>query len=299
MHCLIILLIAPLLVGATPYAGEFQDLGAGGRACAMGGTGFAQGVDPSALYFNPAITRGLLRSLLFMHAENFGGLVKNEYAAVIMPHSGTTLGLGLQYLSVNGIKLTTLPDTNQPPGAENPPYAYDTVGTRDAILYANFSRGNDFLGWGGSLKLYYRNLSTITGYGGGLDLGGCLNLEYLKVGIAVRDFVLAPLIWSNGTTETIAPLITFAVAPVLPLARINSRITLECAVQKNIGLPGFSIRSGGEFTYRNALSGRVGLSSTGFTLGAGFRYRKLFVDYALATHTQLKNTNKFSAGLEF
>ncbi len=299
MRCLLTLVLLPIMLTATPYAGEFQDLGGGSRACAMAGTGFAQGIDPSALYFNPAVTRFLPRSFFIMHAESFGGLVRNEYAATVVPRPAATFGIGLQYLAISGIKFTTLPDTTQPPSADNPPYSYDTVSARDAILYGHISRGNEFLGWGSNLKLYYRGLSAIYGFGGGIDLGGALNLEYVRVGVAVRDFILAPLVWSNGTRETISPRLTLAVAPVLPIPRINSRFTLECAVQKQMDLPGFLIRTGAEFAYHQTLYGRCGISPDGFTLGAGVRYRRLFFDYALATHSYLKNTNKFSAGIEF
>ena len=70
------LILIPLLLMATKYAGEFQELGVGGRACAMGGTGVAQFVDPSVIYFNPAGSFYADRGVLLMHAENFAGVVK-------------------------------------------------------------------------------------------------------------------------------------------------------------------------------------------------------------------------------
>ena len=299
MRSIFIILAAPLLIGATKYAGEFQDLGAGARALAMGGAGIAQSVDPSAIYFNPAGSLFLTRSLHLMHAENFGGLVRNEFGSLVIPRSNAALGLGFQLLTAGGIKFTTLPDTNRPPGIDNPPYAYDTVGTKDAILYINAARGNGMFAYGGNLKIYYRDLAAISGFGGGLDLGGMLNLEYVRIGITIRDFVLSPLIWSNGTKETIASKIVLGVAPVIPLEKIESRITLECDFLKYIDLPGFAINTGFEFGYHNVLFGRLGINQGNFTLGAGLRFKKLVLDYAFINHSYLKDSNKFSAGLEF
>jgi len=299
MRRIIIILVVPLLLGATKYAGEFQDLGAGARVLAMGGAGIAQGIDPSVIYFNPAGSLFLTRSIHLMHAENFGGLVRNEFGSVVIPRTNAALGLGFQLLTAGGIKFTTVPDTSQPPGIENPPYAYDTVGVKDAILYINGSRGNGMFAYGGNLKVYYRDLAAISGFGGGLDLGGILNLEYIRIGITVRDFVLSPLIWSNGTKETIASKIALAFAPVIPLEKIQSQITLECDFLKYIDLPGYAINMGFEFGYHNMLFGRFGIKEGNFTLGAGLRYKKLVIDYAFINHNYLKDSNKISAGLEF
>jgi hypothetical protein len=293
------ILAVPLLIGAAKYAGEFQDLGAGARTLAMGSAGIVQYADASAVYFNPAGSFFLTRSLHLMHAENFGGLVRNEFGSLVIPRSNAALGLGFQLLTADNIKFTAVPDTTRPPGVDNPPYAYDTVGTKDAVLYINGSRGNGMFAYGGNLKIYYRDLAAISGFGGGLDLGGIMDLEYVRIGIAVRDFVLSPLIWSNGTKETISSKIALGVAPVIPLEKIGSRITLECDFLKYLDLEGYAINLGFEFGYHDLLFGRIGLREGNITLGAGLRYKKFIVDYAFITHSYLKDSNKISAGLEF
>jgi hypothetical protein len=299
MRRFIIFLVLPWFLGATKYAGEFQELGAGARILAMGGAGIAQGVDPSVLYFNPAGTLFILRGIHLMHAENFGGLIKNEFGSLVIPRTDAALGLGFQLLTASGIKFTTLPDTTRPPGIDNPPYAYDTVAAKDAIVYLNAARGNGMFAFGGNLKIYYRDLVSISGFGGGLDLGVDLNLEYLKFGLAVRDFVLSPIVWSNGTRETIASKLALGVAPVIPLEKLNSQITLECDFLKYLDRAGFAVNVGFELAYHNFLFGRLGINQGNFTLGAGLRYKKFILDYAFVTNSFLKDSNKFSAGLEF
>jgi len=298
VYRIISLIVLPLLLGATKYAGEFQELGVGGRACAMGGIGVAQYADPSVIYFNPAGCFYVSRSALIMHAENFAGAVKNEFGSVILPKGNMSIGFGLQYLSVGDIKLTELQDTT-PPSSSNPPIPYDTVGTKDLVLYINAARGNEMLSYGANIKVFYRDLAVITGYGGGIDLGVTLNLEHLTAGLAIRDFVLSPIIWSNGTKETIVPKVSFGVAPVIILSKINSVITLGCDIVKSIDTEGFDLNFGLEYAYKDFVFGRAGVYRSNYTLGMGLKYKWFSLDYAFVTHSDLHDSNKFSGGFIF
>jgi hypothetical protein len=291
--------LIPFVVGATKYAGEFQELGVGGRPCAMGGAGVAQFVEPSVVYFNPAGAYFVERAVLLMHAENFGGIVKNEFASLVMRRGTMALGFGVQYLSVGDIKFTTLSDTTGPPSSDNPPIPYDTVGTRDLVLYINGARGNDWLSYGATIKVFYRDLAVMTGYGGGADLGIAMRLDYLSIGLAVRDFVLSPIIWENGTRETIASKISLGVAPSLPLEKINSTITLACDCIKYLDYEGLQFNLGFEFGFREFAYGRAGIYDGNYTLGLGLRYKQFALDYSLVTHSELNNSNKISAGYAF
>lgn len=298
MYRFLSLMILPLLLGATKYAGEFQELVVGGRACAMGGVGVAQYADPSVIYFNPAGSFFTNRSALIMHAENFSGAVKNEFGSVIIPKGDMTFGFGLQYLSVGDIKLTELQDST-PPSGSNPPIPYDTVGTKDIVFYLNASRGSDILSYGANVKVFYRDLAVITGYGGGVDLGLTLNLGYFNAGFAVRDFILSPIIWSNGTKESIVPKFSFGVGPVLTLEQINSVVTFGCDIVKPIDVEGFDLNFGVEWAYKNLLFGRAGIYRGNYTLGMGLKYKWLSIDYAFVTHSDLHDSNKISGGFVF
>ncbi|UCF70880.1 MAG: hypothetical protein JSW49_00985 [candidate division WOR-3 bacterium] len=299
MHRIMIFLIVPALLAGTKYAGEFQELQVGARASAMGGTGIAQFGDPTVLYFNPAGTFFTPRSAHLMHAENFAGIVKNEFGAVVFPHGSMSLGLGIQYVHTDGIKLTTLPDTTSSPGSNNIPIAYDTVGTADYLFYINCSKGGEHLAFGANVKVFYRDLSAITGYGGGLDLGVAYRVDYLKAGVTVRDFILSPLVWSSGLKETILPKIALGLAPTIPLRAVNSTITIETDIVKVIDIAGFDVNLGLEYGYKELLFGRMGVYQGNFTMGVGLQYKKFSLDYAFMTHPDLENTNKISAGLRF
>lgn len=293
------LLFIPFLLLGTKYAGDFQELGVGGRALAMGGTGVAQSVEPSAIYFNPAGSFFVSRGVFLMHAENFAGIVKNEFGSIILPKGRMVFGFGAQYVSVSGIKLTTLPDTTSSPGDDNQPIPYDTVGTSDMILYINGARGNEKIAYGANIKVFYRNLSVMSGFGGGLDVGLRLNMDYLKIGLAVRDFILSPIIWDNGSKETILPKLSFGCAPVLPIRKLNSVITLEFDFVKTWDVSGFDLNLGFEYAFKDLIFGRIGIHRGDYTLGIGLFYKRFRLDYAFVTHSWLENSNKFSAGLQF
>jgi len=299
MQHFIKLLLVPILLGATKYAGEFQELGVSARACAMGGVGVALCEDPATIYFNPAGTVFTTRSIMLLHAENFGGIVKNEFGSVVLPKGNLAAGIGVQYLSAGEIKFTTLADTTLPPSNDNPPIAYDTVTANDVVLYLNGARSSGPFSYGVNVKVYYRNLSVITGLGGGLDLGIRLNLKYLRLGALVRDFVLSPMVWSNRTKETISSEIVFGLAPQLPFDELFSTVALETDIVKSMDISGFSVKFGLEYSYKNTFFGRLGWAERNYTLGVGLKIKKFSFDYAFVTHSVLHNSNKFSAGLEF
>jgi hypothetical protein len=299
MRSIISLLIIPLAIHATKYAGEFQELGVGGRACGMGATGVASATDPSMVYFNPALIRYSLRSMLAMHAENFGGVIKNEFVSAVLPKDNMAVGFALQYVSVGDIILTRLADTAAPPGNDNPPIPYDTVGTQDLIVYVSGAKGNDVFAYGANIKVFYRDLSIATGYGGGVDAGLVFMLPNLRVGAAVRDLILSPLVWSNGTKETILTRLSFGVAPVFSIDRIDADVMFTCDITKRIDIRGFDVNLGFEFGYKDLLFGRIGQHRGNYTLGMGLQYRRFSIDYAFLTHSDLDNTHKISAGLIF
>ncbi len=283
----------------TKYAGEFQELIVGGRICGMGGAGVAQGIDPTAIILNPASAPFIDRSLHLMHAENFSGLVKNEFGALVVPKERSAYGLGFQIVSAGDIKLTTLPDTTQNPGNENRPIPFDTVSTRDMILYLNAAQSKGIFAYGTNLKIYYRDLAIISGIGGGIDVGFRLNIESLNAGLAVRDIILSPVYWNNDSKEYVSPKVVFGLAPSIPLKKINSILTIESDIVKDFCFAEIRLNTGVELAYQNMIFGRLGKSGGRFTAGVGLRYKKLVFDYGMITQSDLGISNKFSAGLNF
>lgn len=294
-----IVILSITLCFATKYAGEFQELIAGARVCGMGGTGVAQGIDPSSIILNPANAPFINRSLHLMHSENLSGIVKNEFGGITIPKQDVAYGIGFQMVSVGNIKLTTLPDTTKEIGDENQPFPYDTVSTKDMIFYLNAGKIKNKFAFGTNLKIYYRDLAVLTGFGGGIDIGLKLNLKNLNVGASVNNIILSPIYWDSKTKENIEPKFSFGVASLIPLPRINSLLTIELDIIKDLPLNDLSLKTGIELTYQNKIYGRLGKSDSRYTAGAGFRYKKLIFDFGFITHSDLGISNKFSLGVVF
>jgi len=298
---LAILSISFLNSYATNYAGDFQELGVGARALGMGSAFVAQAGDPFSLYWNPAGSALVeKRSVSFMHAENFGGIVNNEYLGFVLPGEKNSLGIAYYYLGVPGIKLTRLADTLRNLSETNRPIPYDTVTASDHLIYLNYSKGHKQISFGANFKLYYRNLSVIKGFGGGLDVGVITNLPNLSLGFAIRDVVLSPVIWDNGYREQILPRFALGLAPLLPLMKYKSTIKFEWDLIKFIDHgQRFEQNLGMEFSYNESAFMRLGLKDFKPTLGLGIRWKALSLDYAFVHHPDLSASNKISAGVRF
>ncbi len=80
----------------SKYAGEFLSLGVGARPMGMGGAYVAISDGASAIYWNPAgLANTARRQILFMHAESFGGLVRQDYLGFALPLGPPTALWGL------------------------------------------------------------------------------------------------------------------------------------------------------------------------------------------------------------
>jgi len=286
---------------ASKYAGDFQELGVGARALGMATAFVAQSADPFSLYYNPAGTALLdRRSVCFMHAENFGGVVKNDYLSFLIPGSNGAVGAAYYYLGVSNIKLTRLADTLRELSETNRPVPYDTVSASDHLLFLNYSKGRGRISYGANLKLYYRNLAVIKGFGGGLDVGLQGHFDYFDLGLAIRDVVLSPVIWDNGYREQILPRLALGLAPQFEIHTWKSTFRFEFDLVKRFDNGRrFEQNLGMELAYNRGLFMRFGLEELRPTLGLGIKWRGLALDYAFVYHPELSSSNKISAGVSF
>ncbi|MEO0107843.1 MAG: hypothetical protein ABIK62_01540 [candidate division WOR-3 bacterium] len=308
---------------ATKYAADFEELGASARALGMGSALVAL-PDPAALYYNPAAT-GLTpgRSLMFTHAENFGGIVKTDFLSAQLPAQPSVIGLGLYRNGVSGIKLTRLRNETLPPGTDyrldttingrdtailvtNLPIVYQTVSASDWIAYLNYARPiTNALLLGGNAKLIYRSTGVATCFGMGLDAGLLLTLaQDLRVGLQLRNLTTSPLFWDTKTIESMGPKAVLGLSRGMALGQDHRLLVciqaegelMEEYISENLGL---------EYAYRNSLFGRLGFHRGNFTFGLGGAYRRFFLDYGYETapYTAARDilpaTQKLTGGLQF
>ncbi|MFH1862212.1 MAG: hypothetical protein ABH878_05305, partial [bacterium] len=216
---------------AVRYAGEFLEIGVGGRALGMGGAYCALAEDPSAFYWNPAgISRVTSPTVWGMYTNQFGDLgdplAQHSVLGGVVPISSAALGVHWVRLAVDQIPI--FPDysdssfefrKNQVNGI---PLGYFND-AEDAlfITFAKMNRWNLDLGWsyfvlpiefpiGINLKLIRQKLYTSEALGIGADAGMQLRfsladmfsapfLGHLAIGVTYQDFNKTGIRWGGAT----------------------------------------------------------------------------------------------------
>ncbi len=289
------------------YAGEFLAIGVGGRALGMGGAQAALVNDVTAGYWNPA---GLARidypQVALMHEEHFGDLVNYNYAAAAIPYGkDMSFGLSVIRLGVDGI-----PDTRDALYDANGDGVLDINTDRldyskitefnntDWAFYLTFAkRHSDNFYWGANVKIIRRDLAEYSATGVGFDIGAVyMPTEDLYLGANVMDVTTTLVAWSTGRNELISPTAKLGIAygvnvlggRLLPALDLDMRFEgREFASYFNVGPVSFDTHFGFEYTYDNLFSVRAGYNDVKqFTIGAGIKLPKLYIDYSYARFSQ-------------
>jgi len=295
---------------ATRYAGDFEELGTSARAIGMGGAVVAAASDPSAIYYNPSRPSGFQRtSVLFLHSEDFSGLVKHNYLGASFHSPLQSFGFAVLHNGIPGIQLTKLPSESipgdtTPPGPNNRPYVWRMVSATQVVGYVNYARTlSPYLSLGGNVKLIYHDLGVGSAFGMGLDLGATVTpMTDLDVGLRVRNASTSPLFWDTGTRELVMPRGALGLAKTFRLSR--DRLTLALETEVNVEGLEFTPNLGVEYGFRNVLFGRLGLYRGNVSFGLGLRLGRFHVDYGYAAGAapdarDLGSPQQISGGFEF
>lgn len=246
----------------TRYAGEFLEIGVGGRALGLGGAYCALADDPSSFYWNPA---GLARvpgiSIWGMYANQFGTLgdplAQHSVLGIAIPITGSVLGLHWIRLAVDQIPI--FPDYSEDAGfsfeqrkqlIDGVPQGY--FDDSEDALFISFARMNKFnvdLGWsffilpvelpiGINLKMIRQKLYTGEAFGIGADAGMQLRFGLedmfgkpfngdVALGVTYQDFTKTGIDWGEGNTDVITQNLRVGIAYHQPILPLKSEISVE------------------------------------------------------------------------
>ena len=304
------------------YAGEFMAVGVGGRPLGMGSAYVAVASDVWAAYWNPAgLTALNYPEISIMHSERFAGVVNYDYAGVAIPYgddatfavSFTRVGVdNIPYTAVRNKDLKVL-DVYEGEDGEllrNLPYVDHMFSDAETALYLSFARRRgEGLSLGANAKLVHKGFDRYSAWGLGFDLAVQGRLwGDLRFGANLQDATTTLLSWNTGRRELIAPTLKLGLgwlwqAPwlgiqVVPVADVDIRGEgRKLAAQWSLGRLSLDSHVGAEISLRRAVALRVGSDFGHFTVGAGLRLPRLYIDYAFMDHEDLGGTHRISLRL--
>lgn len=295
---IIFLVFVPDVNGAK-YAGEFLNLGAGGRPLALGGSFMAAQNSVLSGYYNPAGLSMLNNSqAVFMHSESFGSLLNHDFLAYSRPlDSGSrkaALGISLYRLGGGGVYVTGVDQNNRF-------YVISEESHADYAAYFSYGRAfSDKMSGGITAKLIYRDIVDVSAFGLGIDMGGLYTPEkWLSLGISLQDITTTLLSYSTGKKESIIPTVRLGTSLNGRKAGFGTALYMDAETRfegrryaSQYNIDGMSIDShfGLEIDYREVVYGRVGSDVGNLTLGVGLVVEKFNVDIAMRDHSELDNT---------
>ena len=310
-----------LVVGqaeATKYAGETFSVGVGARALGMGGAAVAVAGDVTSGYWNPASLVDVERTEIgLMHSERFGGVVNYDYLGMARPLGrDAALGLTLIRQGVSNIPVTRLIDPERPPfyvEADTLVLNIEDLRVDNSAEYQLAltcgRQWSEALDLGASIKFIYKDVVGENGYGAGLDAGArwALSQEF-SAGLKLQDLTLTPLVWSNGSVETILPSARLGFAWFRPLRNSTTLlvaadgVTLfegrDFAAQLGSAFVSVDFAVGAEVWMAERIAMRAGLDIGELTAGASLRLGRIDLDYAFRRQADFDDTHRLGLRLE-
>jgi hypothetical protein len=315
---------------AGRYAGDFLDIGVGGRALAMGGAFVSIADDPSGPYYNPAgIGRLRKREATLMHSWLYMGMATHDFVSFATP-LGEGLGLALSGIRFGVDDIPIFPELGGTPDERRQDPQLRPDGTPEGyfadVEYAGcltlakeivHEFGEDIeyiavpvsLSVGGNLKYIYQSLMDNTGTGIGVDFGMTFGLKLsdmfarsylggLSAGFSVMDIGGTKITWDTASkrADEITPNYRYGASYVQNLASLRGVLTLSLEVASKYGQ---RVSFGGEYVLMDRVAVRAGYTGSDITLGAGVSgpYHSS-VDYVFAGHS-IDNTHRISLGVWF
>lgn len=321
------------------YGNDFLSTGAGARALGMGGAHSALANDVTSAYWNVAGLSALENpEVIYMHSERFGGIVGYDYGAAALPLSSGNGIVGISFFrqGVDNIANTLNAwdaERGDNGGPKGDPESFITkFSAADVAIFLSYAKmHSDQLSYGVSAKIINQRLGPFANaWGYSLDVGAQYKTDFIDLGASIQDIITMQKMWTvnenefqtdtlsfqeifgdeipSGQNEYVLPSVrlgaskAFSITDFEFLAAVDVSLLFENrrAYYMNIGSMSIEPHIGGEVTYKNRISARVGLTDfitdpeSGFsvspTLGLGFRVAAFYIDYGFASFAGTSST---------
>ncbi|MCD6117619.1 PorV/PorQ family protein [bacterium] len=304
-------------INTSKYGGAFLESGVDARILAMGGAGTTAASSASSVYWNPS---GLLflngSSVHGMHSERFSGIVNWDFLGFGgKVDSVTAIGIGLFRMGIDGIPFTRLRNSSLGLGEyytdesgkliQNVPEIDKMVNDAEyAFFFSIARRRSKKLIYGTTVKVIRKKCNEYGAWGLGFDAGILFRYsEHINLGLNIRDITTTLTAWNNGTKEKILPSLRAGISIPFNKSKISFLPVLDFAVGFDgreavatlaAGSMYLYLRSGIEIGYKQKIFFRAGSDRGRITLGAGFLFKSMRLDYGFASHSDLGSTHRIS-----
>jgi len=280
---------------AGEYSFDFLDIGIGTRSRALGCTFVSIADDGASVFWNPAGTSLMQSSqFYFTHNANFGGLSTLDYISFIKPLLAKS-SFSFAFIRHNVGEIPIFPelegtseerDTTPSIQGDGIPIGYFDESA--SVFIVNFSKSLFFSGnrlnVGCNFKYLNESIYSFNGTGIGVDIGFIIAIKQhllpgqLTFGVSMKDASGTQIIW-NTKTETKDIVLSdyrLGVSYKKKVNRINSSFMF--AVEHSTRYDNNN-HIGLEYTYKNHFLIDGGWNSGSFSIGTGFRFWKITIQY--------------------
>lgn len=319
----IIILILPVILGATKYAGEFLSLGFGSRTFGFGGIE-ASLTGPHSFYSNPAAVIFSNKSIVVSHTTVFSGNANYNGFGIVLPEKERGLSFGIIHIGISDIPNTLdalkdygedgLPNTGDngegngflDPGEWLDYEKVSYFSDNDYISYFGYShRIKNNFSWGVSVKGIYRNIGDYSAYGMGTDFGIFIKSEFIDFATVLKNATTTIVSWSTGTKEIVYPSLKTGTKITTPFSWKDTKLSAgiefdiyfegrKIASQWNVSTVSIDNHLGLELSIKDIFFLRTGNNYGYLTAGGGFKYKSFLFDYGFMSHQELGSTHRFS-----
>ncbi len=292
-----LLMISILLVSSTSTAARmaFLKVDVGARAAGMGGAFVAAGDDISSIWSNPAGLSMIKTEEIAFHHQDWLQDTNYECLAYAYPTKDLTLGISLNYLSLNQIP-EVLRAANGDPLPTNRLFGVSDMSGMFVVskqVSKNISIGSGF-------KYLQEQLDNNTTNAGAIDLGClyipnnslCLALSIQNIGYRMDEFTL-PLMYRTGAAWK-NDVACFGIE----LNKARNRELRGCAGMELKIINPITVRCGYQFLTDNEHGSFKGIPEK-VSLGFGVKIGKTTMDYAFAPYGVLEDTHRISVSTKF